>query len=71
MSDEARWFSAGAPGLQQFQQVGRRPDGMVHLADSLKMAVAHTRVLEGGPCLYRVDPIDQPQATDNPGDFVC
>ena len=53
------------------RQVGRRPDGMVHLADSLKMAVALRRGFEGGPSLYRVDPIGQPQATDNPGDFVC
>jgi hypothetical protein len=71
MSDEAMWFSAGAQGLQRLQQLERRPDGMVHLADSLKMAVAHTRGLKGCPCLYRVDPIDQPKATDNPGDFVC
>ena len=65
------WFSAGAQGLQHLQQVERRTDGMVHLADSLKMAVAHTRGLKGCPSLYRVDPVDQPQATDNPGDFVC
>jgi hypothetical protein len=71
MSDEAMWFGAGARGLQPRQQLARRTDGMVHLAESLKMAAALTRGLKGSPSLYRVHPADQPQATDNPGDFVC
>jgi hypothetical protein len=70
MSDDSvGWFSADAAGLEAGALVRRNADGTVHVTDSIKIAVAHSRGSEW--FLYQVEPVDPPTEIGSPGLFTC